>query len=64
MGVEGVVFVKELLILLVEDVYEFVKVGDVLDLVVIILIGKDKENGSYLLLKCCLDVKKVWEEIE
>lgn len=56
--------VKELLILLVEDINEVVKVGDVLDLVVISMIGKDKENGSYFFLKCCLDVKKVWEDIE
>ncbi len=40
------------------------KVGDVLDLVVITSIGKDKENGSYLLSKRRLDAKKVWEEIE
>ena len=34
------------------------KVGDVLDLVVISTIGKDKENGSYLLSKRRLDAKK------
>jgi small subunit ribosomal protein S1 len=51
-GVEGVVPAKE------------VKVGDVLELVVISAIGKDKENGSYLLSKRRLDAKKVWEDIE
>ena len=38
--------------------------GDVLELVVISAIGKDKENGSYLLSKRRLDAKKVWEDIE
>lgn len=63
-GVEGVVPAKELSTLPVEDINEIVKVGDVLDLVVISSIGKDKENGSYLLSKRRLDAKKVWEEIE
>ncbi|GFK22459.1 30S ribosomal protein S1 [Tetragenococcus halophilus] len=63
-GVEGVVPAKELSTLPVEDINEVVKVGDVLDLVVISSIGKDKENGSYLLSKRRLDAKKVWEEIE
>lgn len=63
-GVEGVVPMKELSTLPVEDINEVVKVGDVLDLVVISAIGKDKENGSYLLSKRRLDAKKVWEDIE
>ena len=63
-GVEGVIPAKELSTLPVEDINEVVKVGDVLDLVVISTIGKDKENGSYLLSKRRLDAKKVWEEIE
>ncbi|MEO1772943.1 MULTISPECIES: 30S ribosomal protein S1 [Enterococcus] len=63
-GVEGVVPAKELSTLPVEDISEEVKVGDVLDLVVISSIGKDKENGSYLLSKRRLDAKKVWEDIE
>lgn len=63
-GVEGVVPAKELSTLPVEDIHELVKVGDVLDLVVISTIGKDKENGSYLLSKRRLDAKKVWEDIE
>lgn len=63
-GVEGVVPAKELSTLPVEDINEVVRVGDVLDLVVISSIGKDKENGSYLLSKRRLDAKKVWEEIE
>lgn len=63
-GVEGVVPAKELSTLPVEDINEVVKVGDVLDLVVISTIGKDKENGSYLLSKRRLDAKKVWEDIE
>lgn len=63
-GVEGVVPAKELSTLPVEDISEEVKVGDVLELVVISSIGKDKENGSYLLSKRRLDAKKVWEDIE
>ncbi|MTD38946.1 30S ribosomal protein S1 [Erwinia sp. CPCC 100877] len=63
-GVEGVVPAKELSTTQVEDINELVKVGDILDLVVITSIGKDKENGSYLLSKRRLDAKKVWEEIE
>lgn len=63
-GVEGVVPAKELSTLPVEDINEVVKVGDMLDLVVISTIGKDKENGSYLLSKRRLDAKKVWEDIE
>lgn len=63
-GVEGVVPAKELSTLPVDDIHEVVKVGDVLDLVVISTIGKDKENGSYLLSKRRLDAKKVWADIE
>lgn len=63
-GVEGVVPAKELSTLPVEDINEAVEVGDVLELVVISAIGKDKENGSYLLSKRRLDAKKVWEDIE
>ena len=63
-GVEGVVPAKELSTLPVEDINEEGKVGDILDLVVISSIGKDKENGSYLLSKRRLDAKKVWEDIE
>jgi Ribosomal protein S1 len=63
-GVEGVVPAKELSTLPVDDINDVVKVGDVLDLVVISAIGKDKENGSYLLSKRRLDAKKVWEDIE
>ena len=63
-GVEGVVPAKELSTLPVDDINDVIKVGDVLDLVVISAIGKDKENGSYLLSKRRLDAKKVWEDIE
>lgn len=63
-GVEGVIPMKELSSLPVEDINDAVKVGDVLDLVVITSIGKDKENGSYLLSKRRLEAKKIWEEIE
>ncbi|EJN55700.1 30S ribosomal protein S1 [Loigolactobacillus coryniformis] len=63
-GVEGVVPVKELASQPVADINEVAKVGDVLDLVVISTIGKDKENGSYLLSKRRLEARKVWSEIQ
>ncbi len=63
-GVEGVIPAKELSTSPVEEINDIVKVGDILDLVVISTIGKDKENGSYLLSKRRLDAKKVWEDIE
>lgn len=63
-GVEGVVPANELTAFQVEDISTIVTVGDILDLVVITTIGKDKENGSYLLSKKRLDAKKIWEKIE
>lgn len=63
-GVEGVIPAKELSTSPVEEINDIVKAGDVLDLVVISTIGKDKENESYLLSKRRLDAKKVWEDIE
>ncbi|MGY3750873.1 30S ribosomal protein S1 [Vagococcus acidifermentans] len=63
-GVEGVVPLKELSTLAVENVTDIVNVGDIIDLVVISEMGKDKENGSYLLSKRRVDAKKIWEEIE
>lgn len=63
-GMEGVVPAKELSTMQVEDINSLVAVGDILELVVISTIGKDKENGSYLLSKRRLDAKKVWEDIE
>ncbi|MGX6993833.1 30S ribosomal protein S1 [Vagococcus penaei] len=63
-GVEGVVPLKELSTIPVDKVTDIVSIGDVMDLVVISEIGKDKENGSYLLSKRRVDAKKVWEDIE
>ena len=63
-GVEGVIPLKELSTTPVENVTDVVSIGDVIDLVVIAEIGKDKENGSYLLSKRRLDARKVWQEIE
>lgn len=63
-GVEGVVPLKELSTIPVENVTDVVNIGDVVDLVVISEIGKDKENGNYLLSKRRIDAKKVWEDIE
>lgn len=63
-GVEGVVPAKELSTKPVENVKDEVKVGDVLDLVVISKIGNDKENGSYLLSHRRLEARKVWDEIQ
>lgn len=62
-GVEGVVPAKELSATTVEQISDIVKIGDVLELVVISNI-KDKENGHYLLSKRRVDARKVWEDIE
>ncbi|GAJ25522.1 SSU ribosomal protein S1p [Liquorilactobacillus sucicola DSM 21376 = JCM 15457] len=63
-GVEGVVPFKELVTKPGEEIEDTVKVGDVLDLVVISKIGSDKEGGSYLLSQRRLEARKVWDEIE
>lgn len=63
-GVEGVVPLKELSTQPVDDIHAVAKVGDELDLVVISTIGKDKENGQYLLSKRRLEAQKVWAEIQ
>lgn len=62
-GVEGVIPSRELSTLPFEKIEDIVKVGDVLDLVVISTIS-DKENGNYLLSKRRLDAKKAWVDIE
>ena len=63
-GFEGVVPLKELTKDRNADVHDFVKVGDVLELVVLSSLGNDKENGSYVLSKRRLEARKVWSEIE
>ncbi|GAF39131.1 SSU ribosomal protein S1p [Agrilactobacillus composti DSM 18527 = JCM 14202] len=63
-GVEGVVPLKELTADTSANIQDQAKVGDKLDLVVISSIGKDKENGSYLLSKRRLEARKVWADIE
>lgn len=60
-GAEGVIPAKEISASPVEQLAQVVKVGDVLDLVVISTI-KDKENGSFLLSKRLVDVKKAWQD--
>ncbi|WP_461213092.1 30S ribosomal protein S1 [Lacticaseibacillus sp. GG6-2] len=63
-GVEGVVPLKELSTQPIDDIHSVAKVGDEIDLVVISTIGKDKENGQYLLSKRRLEAQKVWKEIQ
>jgi small subunit ribosomal protein S1 len=63
-GVEGVVPFKELTADRNADINELAKVGDKLELVVLSTIGKDKENGSWLLSKRRLEARKVWDQIE
>ena len=63
-GVEGVVPANQLTTKPVDDINDIVKVGDVLDLVVISKIGSDKENGSYLLSHRRLEAMKVWDDIQ
>ena len=61
-GVEGVVPARELSVK-ADEIEDNIKVGDVLDLVVISKIGSDKEGGSYLLSQRRLEARKVWDEI-
>ncbi|WP_390404507.1 30S ribosomal protein S1 [Lacticaseibacillus jixiensis] len=63
-GVEGVVPLKELSTQPIDDIRTVANVGDEIDLVVISTIGKDKENGQYLLSKRRLEAQKVWKEIQ
>jgi small subunit ribosomal protein S1 len=63
-GVEGVVPLKELSTQPIDDIRSVANVGDEIDLVVISTIGKDKENGQYLLSKRRLEAQKVWKEIQ
>ena len=62
-GVEGVVPARELSVK-ADEIEDNIKVGDVLDLVVISKIGSDKEGCSYLLSQRRLEARKVWDEIE
>lgn len=62
-GVEGVIPMRELTADRDANVNDLVKVGDVLDLVVVSTIGSDKEGGSYLLSKRRLEARRAWEEI-
>lgn len=63
-GVEGVVPLKELSTQPIDDIRSVAQVGDSMDLVVISTVGKDKENGQYLLSKRRLEAQKVWKEIQ
>lgn len=62
-GVEGVVPARELGVK-ADEIEDKIKVGDILDLVVISKIGSDKEGGSFLLSQRRLQARKVWDEIE
>ena len=62
-GVEGVIPMRELTADRDANVNDLVKVGDVLDLVVVSTLGSDKEGGSYLLSKRRLEARRAWEEI-
>lgn len=63
-GVEGVIPGREYSNNPDADITAELKIGDVLDLVVIRKIGSDKEGGSYLLSKKRLEVRKAWENLE
>ena len=62
-GVEGVVPARELCVK-TDEIKDKIKVGDILDLVVISKIGSDKEGGSFLLSQRRLKARKVWDDIE
>jgi small subunit ribosomal protein S1 len=59
-----VVPIKELSTQPIDDIHDVAKVGDKLDLVVLSTVGKDKENGQFLLSKRRLEAQKVWKEIQ
>ncbi|MBM7544676.1 small subunit ribosomal protein S1 [Weissella beninensis] len=63
-GVEGVIPAREYSSKPDADMTAELKVGDVLDLVVIRKIGSDKEGGSYLLSKKRLEARLAWDKIE
>lgn len=62
-GVEGVVPARELSVA-EDEMQDKIKVGDMMDLVVISRIGSDKEGGSYLLSQRRLAERKVWDELQ
>ncbi|WP_409022509.1 30S ribosomal protein S1 [Dellaglioa sp. P0083] len=63
-GVEGVVPAKELALKAGEETEDVVKIGDVMDLVVISSIGGDKEGGSYLLSQRRIAEREVWNDLQ
>ncbi|QBO37310.1 30S ribosomal protein S1 [Periweissella cryptocerci] len=63
-GLEAVIPVREYSNNPEADMTTELKIGDVLDLVVIRKIGSDKEGGSFLVSKKRLEVKKAWETLE
>lgn len=63
-GLEAVIPVREYSNNPEADMTAELKIGDVLDLVVIRKIGSDKEGGSFLVSKKRLEVKKAWETLE
>ncbi|MDK6679779.1 30S ribosomal protein S1 [Aerococcus sp. UMB8608] len=62
-GVEGVVPFREISSTPIDNVEDVVKVGDVIELVVVKQI-KEKENGSFLLSRRRVEAKKIWKELE
>lgn len=62
-GQEGIIPPKELSTERFEHPSDVVKVGDVIDVVVLRDV-KDKEQGSFVLSKKRVDQRKVWEELQ
>lgn len=62
-GVEGVVPFREISSTPIDNVEDVVKIGDVIELVVVKQI-KEKENGSFLLSRRRVEAKKIWKELE
>ncbi len=63
-GVEGVLTLRELTNDRNADIHDLVKVGDILELLVVKqLVGKDTDTVSYLVSKKRLEARKAWDKL-
>lgn len=63
-GVEGVLTLRELTNDRDADINDFVKVGEVLDVLVLRqVVGKDTDTVTYLVSKKCLEARKAWDKL-
>ena len=63
-GVEGVLTLRELTNDRDADINDFVKVGEVLDVLVLRqVVGKDTDTVTYLVSKNALEARKAWDKL-